>query len=268
MPAVILEKKQHTAWITLNRPESKNILNAEMFVQLRDAWAEVRTDANIRVAVLTGAGDTDFCCGGDLAEVIPLWMGSKQAETDLEKALLADMQIVDKCMLKDEPIYKPIIGAFNGRTLGGGAELLQATDIRIAAKHASFGFPEPKNGICPGAGTMVRLARQIPYAHAMKMLMTAQAIDSQTALEYGLISEVHDAEDLMARAEQLAEQIAGLAPLALGAIKRTVIESHTQPWDEAFAMELQENANIAMSKDAREGPRAFKEKRKPEFKGI
>lgn len=267
MAAVNYEKRGAVAWITLNRPEQKNILNAEMFVLLRDAWAQLRDDDEVRVAVLTGAGTEDFCCGGDLGSVIPLWMGNKQPENDIERELLADMGIVDKCMLKDRPLYKPVIGAFNGRTLGGGAEILQATDVRIASEHAVFGFPEPKSGICPGAGSMVRLARQIPYAHAMKLLMTAEPVDAKTALDYGLISEVVPADQLLARAEALAETLAANAPLALQAIKRTVLESHTEDWEQAFAREMQENASIAMSRDAREGPRAFKEKRKPVFTG-
>ena len=141
----------------------KNLMNGEMFVQLADAWQEVRYDDENRVAVVTAVGEEDFCCGGDLGELIPLWTGAKQPENALEERLLADPLIADKVMLKDEPIYKPIIAAINGRALGGGTELLQATDIRIAAEHAQFSLPEPKSGVVPGAGSMVRLARQLPY---------------------------------------------------------------------------------------------------------
>jgi aminopeptidase N len=186
------------------------------------------------VAVVTGAGDEDFCCGGDLGGLIPLWTGAKQAETELEKRLVADPLIADKVMLKSEPVYKPIIAAVNGRALGGGTELLQATDIRVAADHAQFALPEPKSGVVPGAGSMVRLSRQLPWAHAMKILMSGEMISAQEALAMGLVSEVVPANQLRARAEELADNICKQAPLALQAIKRTALETHTQPWAEAF----------------------------------
>ena len=138
------------------------------------------------------------------------------------------------------------IAAINGPALGGGCELLQATDVRIAASHAQFGLPEPKVGIVPGGGSMVRLMRQIPYAHAMRLLLTGEPIDAQTALAWGLVSEV-------------------VAPHEL--IARTALESHTESWSDAFTREAQESAKVMMTHDAREGPRAFKEKREPQFTG-
>lgn len=267
MPAVLFEKRGHTAWLTINRPEFKNTMNAEVFVLLNEAWDEVRNDSEIRVAILTGEGDEDFCCGGDLGSVIPLWTGAKQPENDIERKLLAEPNLVGKCMLQDQPLYKPIIGAFNGRTMGGGCEILQATDIRIAADHAIFALPEPKSGVVPGAGSMVRLARQISYANAMKMLLTAAPIDAAEARDIGLISEVMPLARLLARAEELADAVAANAPLAMRAIKQTVIESHTEDWSSAFQIEQNHSATVMMSSDAREGPKAFKEKRKPEFTG-
>jgi enoyl-CoA hydratase len=265
--ALLFEKRGQQAWLTLNRPDNKNLMNGEMFVQLVDAWAEVRLDDDIRVAVVTGAGDEDFCCGGDLGKLIGLWTGARAPENEIDERLLADPMIADKVMLKDEPIYKPIIAAINGRALGGGTELLQATDIRIAAEHAQFSLPEPKSGIVPGAGSMVRLARQLPYAHAMKILLSGEPISAQQALAMGLISEVVAADQLQARAEQLADNVCRQAPLALQAIKRTVLASHTLPWADAFQMEMEQSAVVMMSGDAREGPRAFKQKRQPDFKG-
>jgi enoyl-CoA hydratase len=267
MAALLFEKRGQQAWLTLNRPGNKNLMNGEMFVQLVDAWAEVRRDDEIRVAVVTAAGEEDFCCGGDLGNLIGLWTGAKQPENETDRRLLADPMIADKVMLKDEPIYKPIIAAINGRALGGGTELLQATDIRVAAEHAQFSLPEPKSGIVPGAGSMVRLTRQLPYAHAMKILLSGEPISAQQALAMGLISEVVAADQLQARAEQLADNVCRQAPLALQAIKRTALDSHTLPWADAFRMEMEQSAGVMMSKDAREGPRAFKEKRQPDFKG-
>jgi enoyl-CoA hydratase len=267
MTSILYDKRGQQAWITLNRPGAKNMLNGDMFVELADAWQAVRDDDDIRVAVLTAAGDVDFCCGGDLSQVIPLWTGAKQAETPVEERLLADPMIPDRIMLKGEPLYKPVIAAVNGRALGGGTELLQATDIRIAADHAQFALPEPKVGVVPGAGSMVRLARQLPWAHAMKILLGGEPIDAQQALAMGLVSEVVPLAQLQARAEQYADNICRQAPLALQAIKRTALETHTLPWADAFRYEMEQAGAVMMSKDAREGPRAFKEKRVPDFQG-
>ena len=265
MAAVLFEKREHVAWLTINRPAAKNIMNAEVFVGLSDAWQEVRDDKHIRVAVLTASGDEDFCCGGDLAGVIPLWTGQRKPETDLERRLVEDYGIVDRVMLKDKIMEKPVVAAVNGRALGGGCEILQATDFRIAAQHAQFGLPEPKLGIIPGGGSMVRLARQLPWAHAMKILLGCEPVSAQEALAMGLVSEVVSGDQLLARAEQVAAHISSLAPLALQAIKRTALETHTMNWEQGFAFEQEQAGNIMMTKDAREGTRAFKEKRVPRF---
>ena len=267
MSAVLFEKRGHQAWITINRPEHKNLLNGDVFVQLTDVWTEVRTDDDIRVVVVTAAGEEDFCCGGDLGEVIPLWTGAKQPANEIEQRLLDDPMMVDKVMLKDQPLYKPVIAAVNGRALGGGCELLQATDIRIAAGHATFSLPEPRSGVVPGAGSMVRLARQLPWAHAMKILLGGEPIGASEALAMGLVSEVVPMEQLRERAQAVADNVCRQAPLALQAIKRTALETHTLPWEDAFRFEMEQAGMVMMSRDAREGPRAFKEKRVPEFKG-
>ena len=267
MSALLFEKHGQQAWITLNRPQHKNLFNADMFVQLADAWEEVRRDKAIRVAVLTAAGAEDFCCGGDLGALIPLWTGARKPQNEIEQRLLSEPLIADKVMLKDAPIYKPVIAAINGRALGGGTELLQATDIRIAAEHACFALPEPRSGVVPGGGSMVRLTRQLPYAHAMKILLGGEPIPAATALAMGLVSEVVPAAELQARAEQLAANVCRQAPLALAAIKRTVLETHTLPWADAFRYEMEQSAAVMTSADAREGPRAFKEKRPAAFCG-
>jgi len=267
MNEVLFEQREHVAWITINRPAARNIMNAAVFVGLADAWQRVREDESIRAAVLTATGEQDFCCGGDLGEIIPLWTGARQPANELEERLLADPLLLDRVMMKNEPLCKPVIAAVNGRALGGGCEILLGCDIRIAADNACFGLPEPKSGVVPGAGSMVRLARQIPYAHAMRMMLTAEPVDAPTALQYGLISEVVPAAQLLAHAERVATQIVANAPLALAAIKRTVLESHTLAWSEAFRVEMREAGTVMASADAREGPRAFREKRKPVFRG-
>ncbi len=269
MAAVLFEKRDQVAWITLNRPEAKNTMNAAVFVGLRDAWSAVRSDDDIRVAVFTATGDEDFCCGGDLGSVIPLWTGAKQPETDEERELVGDPAISNKVLFRGDSadFFKPVVAAVNGRALGGGFEMLLNTDVRIAVPHAVFGLPEPKAGVVPGGGSMVRLARQISYANAMKIMLTAEPITAEEALRIGLISEVVAADALLERAEELAARIAANAPLAMTAIKRTVLESHTEAWPEAFAIENAQSRVVMGSEDAREGPRAFKEKRAPNFLG-
>lgn len=267
MSAIVFDKRGHQAWITLNRPEQHNVLNGEAFLAIADAWQEIREDRDIRVAVLTAAGDRDFCCGGDLAEVIPLWTGAREPASPVEERLRNDVGIVDRVMLKDRPMVKPVIAAVNGRALGGGTELLLATDIRLAAEHAQFGLPEPSRGIVPGAGSMVRLARQLPWAHAMRLLLGGEPVSAADALRMGLVSEVVPLAELQSRAEHYAEVICAQAPLALQAIKRTALETHTQPWEAAFQFEMAQAGEVMMSADAREGTRAFRDKRPPEFKG-
>ncbi|MBT4521500.1 MAG: crotonase/enoyl-CoA hydratase family protein [Halieaceae bacterium] len=267
MPELLFEKRGHVAWITINRPDAKNTLNAGAFVALDEAWQEVAADDQIRCAVVTASGQHDFCCGGDLSAVIPLWTGQRQPQNAVEEKLLADPALVDRVMLKNVEFYKPVIAAINGRALGGGCELIQATDIRIAAEHAQFGLPESKVGLVPGAGSMVRLPRQIPYTQAMKILLTGEPIDSRTALSIGLISDVVAATDLLDEAERVAERVARNAPLALQAIKKTALATHTISWADAFRVEASEAARVMMSRDAREGPKAFKDRREPEFIG-
>jgi enoyl-CoA hydratase len=263
MSVVEFEVRSHTAWITLNRPERKNTLIAESFSVLGDAWAEVRRDQAIRVAVLTAAGEDDFCCGGDIDELI----APRYDHSDDPRADDARSDGYRRALLLDEPLDKPIIAAVNGRALGGGTELLGATDVRIASEHATFALPEVKLGIVPGAGSMVRLARQVPWAHAMRIMLTGDIIDAPTALSWGLISEIVPATRLRDRAEELAERIAANAPLAVQAVKRTARQTHTLPWDEAFELEYEATSAMSGTEDAAEGPAAFLEKRAPRFQG-
>lgn len=267
MSDLLFERRGPVAWITINRPEFHNTLSADVFVGLVDAWDEVRKNPDIRVAVLTATGDQDFSCGGDLGNVIPIWTGAREPVTEAEKRMKAEPRLPSWSLLREEPLYKPIVAAVNGRALGGGCEILQATDVRIAVPHAIFGLPEAKIGMIPGGGSMTRLARQIPYAHAMMMMLTGDPIDAAKALSWGLISEVVPADELLSRAEALAARIAANAPLALHAIKRSVLDGHTEAWPAAFAIEDEQSKIVVGSQDAREGPRAFKEKRVPVFRG-
>lgn len=258
MPVVDFEKRGQIAWVTINRPERANTLITESFELLAEAWREVRDDPAIRVAILTAVGTRDFCCGGDLVEYIPNAGGGKPG---------GSARGPKEALLMDGPMPKPIIAAINGRALGGGTELLEATDIRIASATATFALPEPKVGIVPGAGSLVRLPRQIPYAHAMYMMLTAQTIDAETALKWGLISEVTLPEKLLERADELAHIVARNAPLSLRAIKETAYETYGLPWEAAHDVERRHARAVHQSQDAREGPAAFAAKRTPQFTG-
>jgi enoyl-CoA hydratase len=265
MAVVDFEKRGRVAWVTINRPERGNTLIAESFALLAEAWREIRADDAVRVAVLTATGTRDFCCGGDLVDYIPAGVGARKKPADeIERQKTSGPR---QALMLDAPVLKPVIAAVNGRALGGGVELLEATDIRVASATATFGLPEPKVGIVPGAGSLVRLPRQLPYAHAMYMMLTAQPIDAETALRWGLISEVVAPEALLARAEELATLVARNAPLAMRAIKQTAYETYGAPWDAAHATEAKHVRTVLASRDAKEGPAAFAAKRPPDFIG-
>jgi enoyl-CoA hydratase len=266
MSELLFEKKDGVAIVTFNRPTKKNAFTPEMVVRLAEAWIEFRDDDSLRVAVLTGNGDT-FSAGADLGRMIPLLTKARPPDDEWDRKLLADPKLFQAAILRRFEIWKPIIAAVNGAALAGGCEMLQATDLRLAAPEASFGLPEPKRGIVPGGGSLVRLARQIPYVRAMQILLTGDAMSAQTALEVGFVNEIAPREKLVDRALELALRIAENGPLAVRKIKEAVIRSQGRPLDEAFAIEDECAREVMRSSDAREGPRAFMEKRKPNFTG-
>jgi len=268
--SIIYEKKGHIAVVTINRPEARNSLDFETMGQLSKAWLDFRDDPNLRVAIVTGAGDRDFCVGADLKKFIPAVTERIGELASLEKSLLGDEYPPNAplvAVLREGDIWKPIIGAVNGICSSGGLEMLQGTDIRIAAEHATFSIAEPKRGLFPGGGSTVRLPRQIPFVRAMEILFTCEFISAQQAYEIGLINQVVSKEELMATAMKIAEKICENAPLAIQAIKRSVRQGMNLSMDEALNLELKIAAEVFMTEDAREGPRAFAEKRKPVWKG-
>lgn len=267
MAVIDFEQRGAVAWITINRPERRNTWTPESFVLLNDAWQEVKSNKSIAVAVLTGTGDKAFCAGGDLGQLIPLFSGAKSPESELEKRFMSDLSVMDRALLKSGEMYKPVISAINGLAMGGGCEIIQATDIRIAADHATFALPEVKRAIVPGGGSMARLARQIPYPLAMEMMLTGEPISAQRALQFGLINQVVPFEQLTSAVEKMAETLAQNGPLAMQAIKEAVIRSSGTSMTEAFAIEQECSGRVMASKDAQEGPKAFMEKRAPVYTG-
>jgi enoyl-CoA hydratase len=262
-----LEKRAGVAWITFDRPAAKNALSPEAFCRLADAWTEFRDDPALRVAVLTGAGAESFTSGGDLKLLLPLWTGARKPENEWDRRLLADPGISFVALLKTFELYKPIVAAVNGAALAGGCEILLACDVRLAVPHARFGLTEVQRGLVPGGGSMVRLPRQLPWARAMELLLTGDPISADEAARLGLISRVVEPDRLLEEAERVAHRLAKNAPLALEAIKRTALETSGVPLAQAFQIEVQHAARVMQSEDAREGPRAFAEKREPSWKG-
>ena len=266
MSDLLFEKRDGVALITFNRPAKKNALTPEMVVRLAEGWVEFRDDDSLRVAIITGNGDT-FSAGADLGRMIPLLTRARPPEDEWDKKLLADPSLFQTGILRRFELWKPVIAAVNGAALAGGCEMLQATDLRLAAPEASFGLPEPKRGIVPGGGSLVRLARQIPYVAAMQILLTGDAMPAAKALEVGFVNEIVPREKLLDRAFELAARIAENGPLAVRKIKEAVIRSQGRPLEEAFPIEDECTREVMRSSDAREGPRAFMEKRKANFTG-
>ena len=262
------ELRDHIAYVTLDRPERRNAYSCEMIVRLAEVWHRVRDDADIRVVLLTGAGTEAFCTGGDLRDFVPFLTGARQPETEYEHSIVDDMGQVLTALLRPFELYKPIVAAVNGDAIAGGMELLQATDVRIASSEAVFGLAEAQRGLVPGGGSMTRLARQIPYVHAMKIMLTGEPVSAEEALAMGFVNEVVAPDQVLGRAEELAERIARNGPLATRKIKECVLRTSGLTIEEAFAVEDEVSAEVIFSDDAREGPRAFRERREPRFTGT
>jgi enoyl-CoA hydratase len=253
------ERRGATAVVTMNRPEAKNALSLPMLVGMADAWAEIDADDDIRCAILTGAGGT-FCSGMDLKA-----MSGPEAETYKHRQE-ADPDLHWKALLRHYSLKKPLIAAVEGYAVAGGTEILQATDIRVAAETATFGVFEARRGLFPLGGSTVRLRRQIPFTVAMDMLLTARAVSAEEALRIGLIGRVVEDGKALDCALEIAEVICGNGPLAVEAIKRSVRETEGMSEEDGLARELEIGWPIFASSDAAEGQSAFAEKRKPEYK--
>jgi enoyl-CoA hydratase/carnithine racemase len=266
-PALLYEKKDGVAVLTMNRPEVRNAMNAEMLCRLADAWQEVVDDATIRCAILTGTGDQAFCAGADLGDFIPVMMGTKPPKNEWDERAKGDPGIIYKGLLRGFDVVKPIIAAVNGHSYAGGTEILQATDIRVAAKDVRFAISEVKRSLFPMGGSTVRLVRQIPWALAMEILLTGEPISADEAWRIGLINKVVPREKVLAEAMRYAAVIAENGPLAVQAVKQSVLAGSGLSIAEALQKEMEIGIPVTASEDAREGPRAFKEKRKAVYKG-
>lgn len=173
---LLYEKRGAIALVTLNRPAARNAITPEMACRMADAFADASADDAVRVVILTGAGDKAFCSGGDLGRMLPLMTGAREPEDEWDRRVLDDPAVMARSSLRGYAFDKPVVAAINGACLAGGMETVLATDIRIAAEHATFGLPEVKRALIPFAGSLVRLPRQVAYCHAMELLLTGDAI--------------------------------------------------------------------------------------------
>ncbi len=261
------EKRNGIAYLTLNRPQARNAIDPELAIALSDAWHEYRDDKSLRCAIVTGTGEKAFCSGADLGKLIPLFTGAKQPESEADKKVAANPMIPNIALLRDFELHKPVIAAINGSAIAGGQEFLYATDIRVAVPEAKFGLQEVKHAIFPGGGSSVHLTRQLPYAKAMEILLTGELIDAEQALNFGFINKVVPRENLMEEAERYARIIAKNGPLAVIAIKKAALTTIGMTIKEGLAKEMEIAMPVFATKDAQEGPKAFKEKREPQYIG-
>jgi len=247
-----------TAVVTMNRPEAKNALSLPMLVGLVDAWTEIDSNDDIRCAILTGAGGT-FCAGMDLKS-----MGEPGNEKYAAR-MADDPDLHWKALLRHYTLKKPLIAAVEGYAVAGGTEILQATDIRVAGESATLGVFEVRRGLFPLGGSTVRLRRQIPYTIAMELLLTGRPVSAPEAKEIGLIGHVVPDGEALTKAMEIAEMICANAPLAVEAVKRSVVETEGMSEIDGLARELELGWPIFATEDAKEGPRAFAEKRPANF---
>jgi E-phenylitaconyl-CoA hydratase len=255
--SIDLEVTDGIAVVTINRPERLNAMDPEHYRDLSAAWTRIRDDEAINVAVVTGAGERSFTTGADLKSVIG------------KPAQLADLWLTQKDALLNRglEVWKPVIAAINGYCLGGGMTLMLATDIRIAATHATFGLAEVKRGIIAANGGTQRILAQVPYAIAMEMLLVGGTFDAAAAERWGLVNRVVPIADLLPTALDYARKIAANGPLAVRAAKELAVRGQDMSLNDGLRMEQLVARILNASEDVQEGTAAFAEKRAPRFHG-
>ncbi|MCB1363826.1 MAG: enoyl-CoA hydratase/isomerase family protein [Rhodobacteraceae bacterium] len=249
--------------LTIDRPGARNALDAATQAALIAQWRHLRDDGDLRVAVLTGAGEAAFCAGADLRELGAYY----RSMTPLERRERGETEPGLAGLTRNFDARKPVIAAINGACLAGGLELALACDIRVAAGHATFGLPEVSRGILPGAGGTQRLPRSLPRAVAMEMILSGAPIGADAALRWGLVSRVVPAPELLDCALEIAGRIAANGPLAVRAARDAVLQGAALPLDQALRLEQFHAEPLRQSADAKEGVRAFIEKRPARFTG-
>ena len=254
---IVLEKKNAIAYLTVNRPKVLNALNAATLEDLQAAFTDIKNDAAMRVALLTGAGEKAFVAGADIGELTKLDEASGKQFAQRGHAVFDLI----------ENLGKPVIACVNGFALGGGCELAMACTIRLASENAKFGQPEVKLGIIPGYGGTQRLPRLVGKGIAMQLLTTGEMITAQEAHRIGLVNEVTTTAELIPRAEAIAQKIIANAPLAVQFAMEAVNKGLEVPLAEGMYLEAVLFGVICSTEDKKEGTTAFAEKRPAQFKG-
>ncbi|GAA2892355.1 crotonase/enoyl-CoA hydratase family protein [Streptosporangium fragile] len=263
-PHCRIERGGHVVVVTMDRPEARNALSSDMLVGLADAWSYVSAEPEVRVAVLTGAHGT-FCAGADLKA-----MGSPSEDPRVRERAAAIPDYHWKGLLRDSGALptKPIVCAVEGYAVAGGTELLVGTDLRVVAESATLGLFEARRALFPMGGSAIRLPRQIPYAFAMDILLTGRAVTAAEALSMGLVNRVVPDGRALPVALEIAGQIAECGPLAVRAILRAYRETLGLPEEEALKVSDAIGWPVIGSEDAKEGSRAFREKRPAVYRGA
>ncbi len=260
---ILYEKKGKIAYVTINRPEAHNCIDPETSEELIKVWDEIKRDRDVLVSILTGAGEKSFSSGADLKKLIPYIRETSEEENRIRAYQGPGWGGVSG----GYRIYKPIIAAINGYCIAGGHELAEFCDIRIAADHATFGHQEIKWGLMPGDGGCSRLWRIVGLGRALEIILTGELYDAQEAYRIGFVNHVVPLNQLMDKASEMAERIAGNGPLALRAAKQAVLNSIGRPLDEGIMFETDTFSYLCRSKDWQRGQEAFLIGTKAEFEG-
>jgi enoyl-CoA hydratase len=261
-PHCTVERDGPVVIVTMNRPEARNALSTDMLVGMADAWAYVSGTPDVRAGILTGA-DGQFCAGADLKAM------GRPSEDERVRERAAEIENYHwKGLLRDSRPDKPLICAIEGYAVAGGTELLVGTDIRVVAEGATLGLYEARRGLFPMGGSAVRLPRQIPYTFAMDILLTGRSVTPDEALRMGLITRIVPDGEALSTAREIATEIASCGPLAVQAILRTYRRTEGLAEDEALKISDELGWPVIGSEDAKEGAKAFREKRPAVFKGA
>jgi enoyl-CoA hydratase/carnithine racemase len=254
---LLLERDGATAIVTINRPKVLNALNTHTLDELRRAILDLKRDDEVRVVVITGAGEKSFVAGADISEL------AVQTPTSGREHALAGQHVLDLI----ENMGKPVIAAINGYALGGGCELAMACTLRLAADTAKLGQPEIALGLIPGYAGTQRLSRLVGRGKAMEMILTGAPITADEAQRIGLVNRVVPAANLITEARALAAQLAKNAPIAMRYIINAVNKGAEIPFAEACQYEATLFGLVASTEDMKEGTAAFLQKRKATFSG-
>jgi enoyl-CoA hydratase len=265
-PALLVSRDGAVLTVAMNRPSQKNAINPEMLCRLADAWDTLDNDDSLSVAILTGSGGV-FCAGADLDKLVTRSLKNLPPEDEFEQRIRDNYELIFKGLLRSYRTKKPLIAAIEGDCIAGGVEILQGTDIRVAGDSARLGISEVRWSLFPQGGSTTRLVRQIPYTAAMEMLLTGSHYPASKALEWGLVGHVVPAGQALTKAREIAAVIAANGPIAVRKIKEAVLASECIPDQDARKLEMEIGMQVFSTEDAKEGPRAFKEKRKPVYKG-